>query len=129
MQKTINLLKKSKSKEECLRKAYQILCKKYKGYRLLTYIRFMDLFDDDVGRLWKKSDFLHCDMMNYLLRILLIKSGKFKEPEIKPVLTEIWGFSPHQYLRVKVSPKKYIDVDIWGCSNGIKFGDHAHGFH
>tara|TARA_Y100000310_G_scaffold148238_1_gene147486 strand:- start:727 stop:1170 length:444 start_codon:yes stop_codon:yes gene_type:complete len=129
MQKAVEKLRKSKNKEDCLRKAYNILTKKYRGYHFRTYIRFFELFITDANKLWNKSGFLHCTNMNYLMRILLVKSGFFKENDITPKLTLIWYKSIHQYLNIKINRNKSINVDPWGKVYGIKFGDFAHGFH
>ncbi|MBT4541212.1 hypothetical protein HOC35_06900 [Candidatus Woesearchaeota archaeon] len=66
--------------------------------------------------------------MNYLLRLLLVKSKHFKEKDIVHKYSLVYYTSPHQYLNVKISKNKTINVDIWGAANGIKFGDYANGF-
>lgn len=128
MQVVINKLKKSKNKEDCLKKAYDILSKKYRGYRVKTYTRFFDLFQSDLNKIWAKKDFLHCTTMNYLMRILLVKSGFFKDKDTKIKFSLVWYISPHQYLNVRLN-KKSVNIDLWGKAYGIKFGDYAHGFH
>jgi len=67
--------------------------------------------------------------MNYLLRVLLIKSGWFTDDDIELKITLIWGVSIHQYVKIKINEDKFINVDIWGANNNIEFGDHAHWFH
>lgn len=129
MQDIVTQLKKSENKEVCLRKAYNILSKKYRGCRFYTYLKFFDLFITDVNRLWKKNGCLHCTHLNYLLRVLLIKSGFFKEEDIKLKLTLIYYVSIHQYLNIRINNDKFIDVDLWGNANGIKFGYYTHGFY
>jgi hypothetical protein len=128
MQELIKTLKKSKSKRKCIKKAYFFLSKKYKGNRINTYLRFFDLFTNDVNKIWAKNGFLHCHIINYLMRILLIKSGHFTEDDIKLKWTLVWYISPHQYLNIKINEKESINIDIWGKVYGIKFGDYAHGF-
>jgi len=114
MQDVVYELKKSKNNEEYLRKAYDILTKKYRGYHIRTYLRIFDLFISDVDKLWAKSGFLHCNHMNYLLRILLVKSGFFNDIRLKWTL--VWYISPHQYLKINLG-KKEIDIDIRGNAN------------
>ena len=128
MQKIINEIKKSLSKEECLKKAYEILATKYRGYRIITYLKLFDVFKRDVNTLWRKNGFLHCTNINYLLRTILIRSNFFTEDEICLRWTQIWYISPHQYLQIKVDDR-WIDIDIWAHVYGIEFGDHAQGFH
>lgn len=121
-------LKKLSGKEECLKKTYEMLTKKYYGKKLRTFINFFDLFICDIGKLWRKSGFMHCTNLNYLAKFILIKSGHFKEEDIQTKWTLIYWISPHQYLRVRTSDDEYIDVDIWANSYGIDFGDYARGF-
>ena len=127
MEFIIEDLRKSKNKRECLTKAYLILTSKYPGSRVKTYVLFHKAFNNDVNKLWRES-FLHCTSTNYLLRILLIKSGLFKDEDIIPKWTLVYYLSPHQYLNIKLD-KKHVNVDLWGKSYGIKFGDYARGFH
>jgi len=123
VQKIVDKLKKTKSKEQCLKQAYESVSKKYRGRKWLTFTKFWDLFRCSVKSIWGRKGFLHCTNLNYILRVLLIKSGKFKESDIKPKITFV-GISIHQYLRVKIN-NKYVDVDPWGEAYGIKFGKHA----
>ncbi len=123
MQDAVEKLRSSKNKEDCLKRAYGILTKKYRGYRLMTYIRFFEIFEDDMEKIWAKDGFLHCTNMNYLMRILLVKSGFFQDSDIDLRWTVYWG-SPHQYMSIDIGDKK-VDVDIWGHVNGVKFGEHA----
>ncbi|MBW2991376.1 hypothetical protein KY348_06780 [Candidatus Woesearchaeota archaeon] len=127
MQIIVNKLKKSRNKEDCLRKAYDILSKKNRGHRLKTYTCLPELFVCNVNKLWKKKGFMHCTNINYLLRILLVKSGFFKEKDIKSKWTLVWYFSPHQYLKIRLNKNKFVYVDIWAKPYGIKFGEYAHG--
>jgi hypothetical protein len=129
MNKVILKLKKSKNKRECLQNAYSILTRKYIGNRIKTYTCIFDLFYSNLYKIWSKSGFLHCNKINYLLRILLIKSGFFKESDIELKWTLLWYISPHQYLRIKIDDSHKINVDVWGKAYKIKFGDYAHGFH
>ena len=128
MERIVLGLKRSKSKKECLRKAYDILTKKYRGYRGKTYYRAPELFVTDTSTLWKRSGFLHCTQMNYLMRILLVKSGWFADEEILPQFTFVMFFSPHQYLRIQLSEQENVAVDLWGKAYNVPFGDYARGF-
>ncbi|MEA1963504.1 MAG: hypothetical protein U9M94_04710 [Patescibacteria group bacterium] len=121
-------LKKSSNKEDCLKFAYEILNKKYRGYRVKTYIKIFDIFSKDITKIWQKNGFLHCTNINYVMRTLLVKSGHFNDNEIKIKWTFVWYISPHQYLQVKINNSR-INIDIWGKVFGIKFGDYARGFH
>lgn len=126
MQVIVNRLKKSRSKEDCLRKAYSFLSKKY--YGCAVYTLPFDLFITDLYKLWDK-DMSHCTNLNYLLRVLLIKSSFFKEEDISLKLTLIGYVSVHQYLRIRIKRNKFVNVDLWGSSHDTKLGNYAHGFH
>jgi len=129
MEDFIKQLKKSKTKKECVKKTYFFISKKYRGYRVKTYLRFFDLFVSDIHKIWAKSGFLHCNVLNYVMRILLIKSKVFEDKDIKLKWTLVWYISPHQYLNIKIDQNKSINIDLWGKAYGIPFGEYAHGFH
>ena len=128
MQNTINEIKMSPSKEGCLKTVYEILTTKYHGSRVDTYLKFLNIFTHDIKTLWNTNGFMHCTNINYLMKILLIKSGMFEDNDIRLRWTLVWYVSPHQYIQVKVN-SAWINIDIWASSYGIKFGDYAHGFH
>lgn len=116
------------SQEAALRYAYDALGKKYRGYRILTFLRLDCLFIHNLSTLWERSGFLHCHHLNYLLRTLLVASGKFQNDAIVAHWTQIWLFSPHQYLTVEFADGRKVEVDLWGLVYGIPYGSHAHGF-
>ncbi len=122
-------LRHSATKEDCLRRAYDILTTKYHGGRLKTVIRCWQLLIRDVDALWRRTGFLHCTSGNALLRALLVRSGWFADDDIVMRWTLLWWISPHQYVRVQVAQSCWVSVDLWGCTYGILFGDYAHGFH
>lgn len=128
MLKIVEGLKQMKSRKECLELAYDILTKRYKGKRFRTYIALHQLFINNPKKLWNKK-YLICVKTNYLMRIFLVASGFFKDEDIKSEWSLIWYVSPHQYLRVKLDNSEFINVDVWGENNRIKFGDYARGFH
>jgi len=129
MEKAVEQLKKTKSKEECLEKAYKIVSSKHRGCRIYTFSHFFSLFRLSPKWLWNKKKCMHCTSLDYLLMILLLKSGKFKKEDFNTKWTLVWYFSPHQYLQVKIGNKKINTVDLWSKAYGIAFNDYAHGFH
>jgi hypothetical protein len=114
--------------EEVIRYAYNALVQKYRGYRLLTFLRVDRFFVTDVETLWRKQGFLHCHQLNYFLRTLLIASGTFSSVDIEARWTNIWFCSPHQYLVVHLRSGEVLYVDVWSYAYGIPFGAYAHGF-
>jgi hypothetical protein len=129
IQKVVEELRKTRNREECLKKAYAVLTDKYQGRRFRTLLLPHYLLITELRKLWNKSGFIYCNQMNYLLRLLLIKSGWFKDKDVELKWTLIWYISLHQYCRVRLSNKKYVNVDIWGKAQGFPLGDYAHGFH
>lgn len=129
MEEIVKKLKKSKNKEECLRKTYDLLTKKYRGDIIKTYSCLPRILVKDVNELWSKSGYLHCTHLNYLLRIFLVKSGFFKDEDIGLKWTLLGYISPHQYLEIRFSQNAFINIDVWANHYGIMFGDYAHGFH
>ncbi|MCX6762092.1 MAG: hypothetical protein NTY33_04635 [Candidatus Moranbacteria bacterium] len=125
LQKVILELKKSRDQKECLEKVYALLTAKYHGERLKTYTKLFQLFRKDIFWLWNRIGYLHCTNINYVARILLVKSGFFEESDICLKWTLVWYVSPHQYLEVEVGDQ-WIVVDIWANAFGIEFGDYAH---
>ena len=128
MQKVIDKLKRCKSKEECLKKAYKIASSKYSKTRFMVYVVFWRNFWKDINKIWHHNGYIQCHVMNYVLRIMLVKSGWFSDKDIELKRTLVWYISPHQYLRVRVG-RKFINVDAHVAAFGVPFGEYAHGFH
>ena len=129
MQAVIDDLSKAANKEDCLHRAYDILTNKYRGRRFLTFFNFPKLFDKNLDKIWGRDGYIYCTTLNYLLRVLLIKSEWFKEEDIKLKHSTFWYISIHQYLEIKIDNTKSVNVDPWGKFYGIGLGDYTHGFH
>jgi hypothetical protein len=127
LEKVIKDLKKSKDKQDCLKKAYNILAFRYSAYFFSTYFYLHELFYKNINKLFGKQKRMICTNFNYLMRILLVKSGFFSDKDIKIKWTQIWFVSPHQYLNVKINEKKTLNIDTWAKTFDIEFGDYAHG--
>ena len=119
---------KRPNQREALQYVYDALSEKYRGYRILTFMRLDRFLITEIGKLWRIQGFLHCNHMNYLRRTLLLASGKFAPEAIEARWTQIWLFSPHQYLIITLENGERVEVDLWGRVYGIPFGSHAHGF-
>jgi len=124
MEAVVSRLKKTKSKMQCLRLAYDLLVERFRGEKFYFLRKPSELFVTDLEKIWNTRTVINCTTANYLLRCLLIKSGKFSDKDIKSRWTLIWGISIHQYVKVDVDGK-IIDVDLWGHSNKIPFGEYA----
>ncbi len=126
MEKEVKRLSKTKSKLECLKKAYKIIDKNFYGKSINFFLKFPRVFISDVSKLWDYrfgvgDGYLHCNQLNFLLRTLLIKSGKFKDKDIILVdhIRKIIGI--HQYLIVKINSKS-ITIDVYFSRLGTPFG-------
>jgi len=115
-------------KRKFLEKAFLLVAKRYKPARHMTFFKILDLWITDVDRLWHLKGHMHCQQLNYLIRILLVRSGKFRDSDIKFYLTNTYYLTLHQYMSVNVRGKK-IFVDPWYYRYGLDFGDHGHGYH
>ncbi len=112
-----DLHQKATSNMEFLTLSYDYVTSKYTGNRLKTITEFWRAF----GNVYDTPPgFLHCTGQNYLLRTMLIKSGRFTEGDVK-VLNVPFNLFIHQYLKVKVDGK-WINVDPWSHFLRIPFG-------
>jgi hypothetical protein len=124
MQKEVKKLSKLKTKKECINAIYLLILKKYRGARIYGGLNFY--FNNNIQKMWLDKDNQHCTNLNYIVRILLVKSGHFKEQDIILGYSFI-AFSPHQYLKLKIG-KGNLSLDPWGWTKGWKLGQYAHGF-
>lgn len=124
MQEEINKIKKtSKSKYEFLEKSYNLLTKRFYGKAEYTYTRIYKLWKQ-WDEIWEEKGFAHCTWQNLFLRIFLVKSGLFKEEDIRIKYTSLF-FGIHQYMEI-MTEKGWIPVDLWSSRYGIKFGQKPH---
>ncbi len=124
----IQKLTRQKNKEELLHSCFDFVVSKNSGERINVFSKFTRLYKLDIDDILETKGYAHCTTMNYLLRTILINSGKFKDADINTKLTNIWFLIPHQYLEIKVSQNKKIIADPWAKQFGIPFGKYAHGF-
>ena len=125
LQKVVNELK-GKSKIDILKGSYDTITTKFVSSNWKTYTHLPELFQKNIDELWDRN-FLYCTQQTFLIRTILIKTGKFKEEDIKLKRGLTHWLSPHRWLSVRIK-NKWIDVDPWGRSYGIPFGKNAHGF-
>ena len=122
MEKIIqNLSQQSGSKMDFLQKAFDYLGDRYHSERLATILKFSYLFKS-LNDVWSRSGFIPCTQSNFLLQIFLVKSGWFKEEDIKVKHTFV-NFVPHQYLQVKID-NNWLDVDVGEKYRGLPIGKH-----
>lgn len=124
--KIIELDSSSISDMDYLMKVYDFVDQRYssKPRYYLRYWNFLALFlERDVAKIWEGTDDRPCNIQNYLVKIMLLESGRFSEKDIK-VMNTFCTVTPHQYLQVKIGDE-WINVDAWGSEYGASFGEHA----
>lgn len=118
---------KSKNKEEFLKKSFFYIVNNWGGSRVNLICNFPRLRQKDLSKILKSHDYMHCTTMNYLLRVMAVKSSLFSDRDIKLKLTNTWYIIPHQYLEIKISNKRIL-LDPWNYQFGIDFGKIGCGF-
>jgi len=122
MERKIEELKnKANSSKELLELAFNYLGDRYHSERFNTILKFHYMFKD-LDDIWKRTGFIPCNQSNFLMRVFLIKSGFFKEEEVRRKSVFL-NFVPHQYLQVKIDDK-WINVDVDEKHKGFKIGEH-----
>ncbi len=117
------LNKKSTSDLDYIKHAYHYITTKYYAGRFKTVVNARFAFDDPFSH---PHGYLPCHLQNYILKIMLIKSGRFESRDIKSI-TVFLNFFIHQYLKVHVDGR-WINVDPAGTCLGVPFGQRAIGF-
>lgn len=107
----------SADNSDFLRRCYEFVTSIYYGSRIKTVTHFWKAFSDPVNQ---APGFMPCTNQNYLLRLMLVKSGRFQEDDIVPKVTPLNLFI-HQYLKVRVGDR-WIDVDPWSAFLGVPLG-------
>ncbi len=124
IQRRIHLLRKrSKNKQDYLKKTYNYLTRRYHGKRNTVLKRPGLWWEKNLQTIWSRKGFLPCHTFTHMMRIFLVKSRMFKEKDVRVNHTFYW-FNIHQYLEVRVK-KKWHKVDAWAKGIGIKFGDYG----
>lgn len=110
----------SKSDKSFLQNAYNFLNQQFYGSRFEIFSKWQFAFDDIYAH---KKGFLPCTVYNQLLKIMLVKSGRFTEDDIKTEVVFL-NFFIHQYLKVYVD-NTWIFVDPTYAKMGVPFGKRA----
>ncbi len=117
--------RQAKNDYDFLWQAYNYVTGKYDGKwnNLSEFIsrRFWSL-----ERIWPVHDHVPDTQQNFILRIMLLKSGFFRDEDIEPKHVAL-NFFIHQYLIIKTT-KGLIEVDPASDYKGATFNKHAEGF-
>jgi len=118
------LKKKSKSPEKFARASYYLLRGKYHGSHALTFLRPDVVFSRNLGKMWARSGYLSCNQVNWILYIMLVRSGFFSESDVRFRYTSVFGLSIHQYIQLRIEGD-WVSVDVWAAKFNQNFGEHA----
>ncbi len=114
------------SKRRLLELAFEFIGSRYHSERLGTITRFPRLFIG-LDEIWSREGFVQCTLSNFMLRIILVKSGLFRDDEVRRRHTFANGV-PHQYLQAWVDGR-WIDLDPGEMQRGLRIGEHFFGLH
>lgn len=125
MEVVINRInRRYKNDEEFVRAAYDFVTKRYRrdvGERGLL-VSCKKAFRKDLNKIWNEKEWQPCHKQNYILRTMLVKSGRFNREDVRLRVTFSQRFM-HQYLKVRVKDK-WVNVDPAGSWFGVEFGEH-----
>lgn len=128
MEATIKELSQGATKKVYLEKVFHLLGDRHRGHRFNVASHFCLLWKMDLGWLWKRRGYFHCTQLNYLLRVMLVRSDLFTENEVELKWSQVLFLTPHRYLRVRMSQDTYINADLWAYRFGMPLGQYAYGF-
>lgn len=121
----IKKLNKIKDDKKFVVRALNYLKKNFQTNSLLLFVRLHKHYYKEAHAILKRKGFFPCHIQVFILRLLLIKSKRFKQEDVKVHYTFYSGII-HEYLKVKVK-NKWINVDPWGYNKGVPFGKHTMG--
>jgi len=122
----INEIKgQANSAQNFLNLAYDYLGSRYRSERLNTIFKLHYSFKP-LEEIWQMQGYLPCTVSSFLLKIFLVRSGWFKETDIRRRHV-FMNFVIHQYLQVKLG-SKWLDVDVGEKYWGMSLGQHAEWF-
>ncbi len=116
----LRLERETEGQRAFLEGVYQHITKHYYGSRIRTITNFWRAFIEP----WRiESGFMPCTGQNHLLRLMLVKSGRFTDDDIR-LCAVPFNLFIHQYVQVKVNGA-WIDVDPWAAFLGVPLGEKA----
>ena len=104
-----NLKSHSHNAMQYLKAAYDFRNSRWHTDFTKTITKFPLSFRKSFDEFWQTNGFMHCNTMNYILYVLLIKSGYFNKEDVRFRYT-IQNLFIHQYIQVKIKDK-WINID------------------
>lgn len=120
-----SMKRQTKNDYDFLWSTYNYVTGKYDGQQE----NFRDIITKhfwSLDKIWPRHDYTPATQQNLIIRLMLIKSGYFKDENIQ-VNNVFLNYYSHQYLIVNTS-RGPIEIDPAFDYKGIKFGKHAKGF-
>ena len=128
LEAVIEGLVKTEDRESFLKEAFFFVVNRWGGNRINFILKFQRLFEKDLNKILATEGYLHCTTMNFLLRVMAVKSGLFQDEEIRLRWTHTWYLVPHQYLKIRIAAGKTINLDPWNYQYGVDYGKVGSGF-
>lgn len=128
LKKVIRDFSEQSSSEEFLKKSFEYITQNWWWDRYGIFLYMLRLSETRIWDILKTKWYLHCTTMNYLLRVMLVKSWYYQDNQIQEKWTHIWYIAPHQYLHIVLDNWEYIDIDPWNYQFGIPYGSYGKGF-
>ncbi|MFH1592694.1 MAG: hypothetical protein ABIB47_04995 [Candidatus Woesearchaeota archaeon] len=125
LKKEISKLRKIKAKKKVILESLNFIKKNFESNSLLLFLKLHRHYYKDLSSILKKRGFFPCHILAFILRVLLIESGRFKEEDIKVHYTFYSGII-HEYLKVFVK-NNWVNVDPWAYNQGVPFGKFGMG--
>lgn len=120
------LASETRTKYELVQAAAYYLLSQNHGGRFSALMHARLAFESHVSKLLRREGFMHAHHLNYLLRILLVESGRIPNEDIRTRVT-FFNFQAHEYLQVRIAGQWY-DVDLAAEFFHVPLGRHAWGF-
>lgn len=101
---------------ELLQAALDVLKERYTTIRYQTHFMFWIVFRKDIDKIWsQKGKNQACNVLNFLFKTMLVKSGRFPEERVRQRRIK---YSVHQYLEIELKDGSVIYADPWGYIAG-----------
>lgn len=128
LQKEVDQIAHVPTQELAAQAAFDFVTSRWGGNRLGLIRYFPRLFQTNIFKIISTSGYMHCTTMNFLVRILLVKSGRFTDTNVHLKLTHTWYAVPHQYLTLHFDSGRELVLDPWNFQFGIRYGSFGKGF-
>ncbi len=78
----VELQQRSSDKEDFIKKCFLYIVSNWWWNRIQLFSHFSRIFQKNIHTIINSKWYMHCTTMNYILRIILVKSSLFSEKDI-----------------------------------------------